>query len=378
MAKEKKVCIRDTPKYSSSSDEESSDDEVGYTDLFKGLDRTKVDKINELIDALNEKDRLLEKQEDILYEEHDKFVSVQKSLALETKKNEILSSELSFCHESISSLRNSNAELNAKLEEVNETSSCVEHVILCNRCKDFDIDACDEHVAIIAKLNNEVASLNDQLKTYKNDYEKLKFARDAYTVGRHPSIKDGLGFRKETKNLTSQKTSDLNKEKGKAPMVSSSHSSHDQKKHTYLYAHVKNVSHYNRSYDHAALPIYNDSHAMFASSSIYAHDRNRPRRNHVVSHAPRKSSNEPTTVYHACNASFVLLCKNAKVVARKLGSKCKGDKTCIWVPKTVVTNLVGPNKSWYLRPKLKFLVGLCIRGLKLDYRQRMHKPHDGG
>jgi hypothetical protein len=59
MAKEKKVCIRDTPKYTSSSDEESSDDEVDYTDLFKGLDRTKVDKINELIDALNEKYILL-------------------------------------------------------------------------------------------------------------------------------------------------------------------------------------------------------------------------------------------------------------------------------------------------------------------------------
>ena len=42
----------------------------------------------------------------------------------------------------------------------------------------------------------------------------------------------------------------------------------------------------------------------------------------------------------------LLLCKNEKVVARKLGSKCKGDKTCIWVPKTIVTNLVGPNKSW--------------------------------
>jgi hypothetical protein len=38
--------------------------------------------------------------------------------------------------------------------------------------------------------------------------------------------------------------------------------------------------------------------------------------------------------------------KNAKVVARKLGSKCKGDKTCIWVPKVTMTNLVGPNKSW--------------------------------
>jgi hypothetical protein len=203
MAKEKKVCIRDTPKYTSSSDEESSDDEVDYTDLFKRLDRTKVDKINELIDALNEKDRLLEKQEDILYEEHDKFISIQKSLALEVKKNEILSSELSTCHESISSLKNLNDDLNAKLEKVN--SSCVEHVVICNRCKDFDVDACNEHVSTIAKLNNDVASLNAQLKTCKESYEKLKFARDAYTIGRHPSIKDGLGFRTETKNLRHQR-----------------------------------------------------------------------------------------------------------------------------------------------------------------------------
>jgi hypothetical protein len=54
---------------------------------------------------LMKKDRLLEKQEDILYEEHDKFISVQKSLALEVKKNELLSSELSTCYDSISSLK---------------------------------------------------------------------------------------------------------------------------------------------------------------------------------------------------------------------------------------------------------------------------------
>jgi hypothetical protein len=90
MAKENKVGTQDTPKYTSSSDEESSDDEVDYSDLFKGLDRSKVDKINELIDALNEKYRLLEKQEDILYEEHDKCINVQKSLALELKKNELV------------------------------------------------------------------------------------------------------------------------------------------------------------------------------------------------------------------------------------------------------------------------------------------------
>jgi hypothetical protein len=122
---------------------------------------------------------------------------VQKSLALEIKRNEMLSSELSACHESISSLRSLNDELNAKLEEVNKTSSCVEHVVICNRCKDFDVDTCDEHLASITKLNNEVASLNAQLKTCKVDFDKLKFARDVYTIGRHPSIKDGLGFQKK-------------------------------------------------------------------------------------------------------------------------------------------------------------------------------------
>ena len=322
IAKEKKVCIQDSPKYSSSSDEESSDDEVDYTDLFKGLDRAKVDKINELIDALNEKDRLLEKQEDILYEEHDKFVSDQKSLALEIKRNEMLSSKLSACHESISSLKNLNEELNAKLEEVNKTSSCVEHVSICNRCKDLDVDAYNEHLASITKLNTEVASLNAQLKTCKVEFDKLKFARDAYTVGRHPSIKDGLGFRKETKNITSQRTLVLNKEKGKAPMASSS-----QKNHAYIYD--RKLAYNDRCYDHVVLPSYHTSHAMFASSSTHDFGRSKPRCNHVVSHAPRRVRNGPTIVYHACNTSFVLSCKNTKVVARKLGSKCKGDKTCI-------------------------------------------------
>jgi hypothetical protein len=253
-----------------------------------------------------------------------------------------LSSELSTCHDSISSLKNLNVDLNTKLEKHNVASSCVEHVVICNKCKDVNIDACNEHVSTIVKLNNDVASLNAQLKTCKDNYEKLKFARDAYTIGRHPSIKDGLGFQKGTKSLTSQRTSNLNNEKGKAPMASSS-----QKNHAYLYnKKITNIAHHDRSYNHVVSHVCHDdafsSHALFASSLPYAHGRNRPRRHH----APRRVFTGPTTIYQACDASFVLTCKNAKVVARKLGSKCKSDKTCIWVPKFVVTNLVGPNKSW--------------------------------
>jgi hypothetical protein len=80
MAKEKKVRTRDTLKYTSSSDEDF-DDEVDYSDLFKGLDRSKVDKINELIDAPNEKHRLLENK-NIFYVKNMKNVLMLKNLLL--------------------------------------------------------------------------------------------------------------------------------------------------------------------------------------------------------------------------------------------------------------------------------------------------------
>jgi hypothetical protein len=71
-----------------------------------------------------------------------------------------LTSELSTCNDSISKLKNLNFDLNTKLEEVNFASSSVEHVVIYNRCKDFNINACNEHVSTILNLNNDVASLN--------------------------------------------------------------------------------------------------------------------------------------------------------------------------------------------------------------------------
>jgi hypothetical protein len=180
----------------------------------------------------------------------------------------MLSYELSTCHESISSLKSINDDLNTKLEIANKSSSCVEHVVICNRCKDFNVDACIEHLISISKLNDEVASLNAQLKTSKNDLDKLKYARDAYTIGRQPSIKDGLGFKREAKNLTSQGAPIFNKEKGKAPMTIN-----NQKNHAFIYDRkFSRNAYHNRSCN-----AY-DSNAMIASSSSFMHDRDMPRK----------------------------------------------------------------------------------------------------
>jgi hypothetical protein len=119
-----------------------------------------------LSDALNENNRLLEKQEDLLYEEHDKAIEVEKSLALEIKKNEMLAFELSSWHSSISRLMSLNADLNARIEKLSVASSSLEHVFIYNRCKDFDIHSCNNHVSTIAKLNDEIVKLNVQLASY--------------------------------------------------------------------------------------------------------------------------------------------------------------------------------------------------------------------
>jgi hypothetical protein len=68
--KKKKVHSTDTPKYTTSDDEgSSSDDHDDLTSLFANLTKDQKKRINELIEYINEKDDLLECQEDLLIKE---------------------------------------------------------------------------------------------------------------------------------------------------------------------------------------------------------------------------------------------------------------------------------------------------------------------
>jgi transcription initiation factor IIF auxiliary subunit len=93
--KKKKVYSRDTPKYTTSDDEgSSSDDNDDLTSLFSNLTKDQKKKINELIESVNEKDDLLECQEDLLVKENKKFFKLKNVYALEVEKCENLSKEL--------------------------------------------------------------------------------------------------------------------------------------------------------------------------------------------------------------------------------------------------------------------------------------------
>jgi hypothetical protein len=70
--------------------------------IKENMDQKK--KLNELIEAINEKDELLDSQEDFLIKENKKFVKLKNAYAQEVEKCENLSKELSICHDSISTL----------------------------------------------------------------------------------------------------------------------------------------------------------------------------------------------------------------------------------------------------------------------------------
>jgi hypothetical protein len=118
--KKKKVKSRASTKYATSSDEaSSSDDEDDLLTLFANLNMQQKEKLNELISAIHEKDELLDSQEDFLIKENKKHVKVKNAYAQEIEKCEKITSELRTCHDTISNLRNENAKLIAKVENLN-------------------------------------------------------------------------------------------------------------------------------------------------------------------------------------------------------------------------------------------------------------------
>jgi hypothetical protein len=101
------------------------------------------------------------------------------------------------CNDSISCLRDENAILNAKIEELNAcklSTSTVEHVSICTRCKDINVEAINDHIAMIKQQNDHIAKLIAKINEYELENEKFKFARIMLYNGRRPDIKDGIGF----------------------------------------------------------------------------------------------------------------------------------------------------------------------------------------
>jgi hypothetical protein len=80
------------------------------------------------------------------------------------------------------------------LNACNVSTSTVEHVIICTRCRDVNIDAMNDHLTMIKEQNDHIAKLSAKIAEHELENEKFKFARSMLYNGRRPGIKDGIGF----------------------------------------------------------------------------------------------------------------------------------------------------------------------------------------
>jgi hypothetical protein len=87
--------------------------------------------------------------------------------------------------------------LNAKIEELKSckpSTSTIEHIAICSRCRDVNVEAIHDHLALIKQQNDHIAQLTTKINDHKIENEKFKFARSMLYSGRCPGIKDGIGF----------------------------------------------------------------------------------------------------------------------------------------------------------------------------------------
>jgi myosin heavy subunit len=350
-----------------------------------------TEKLNELIGAIHEKDELLDSQEEFLIKENKKHVKVKNAYAQEVEKNENLTKELSICHDTISNLRNENASLNAKVGKLNAcndsiaslrnendnlvskikelnvcnasisnlrnenailnakieelklckpSTSTVEHVSICTRCRDINVDAINDHLALIKQQNDHIAQLTAKINEHEIKNENFKFARSMLYNGRRLGIKDGIGFQQGSNVKLNAPKRLSNFVKGKAPMVQDNEGyilyPANYPKHKIRRIHAKkshSVSHHAFMYKNVASSSRHSTHVKMPKTKTPT------------------ASNEPNISFKTFDASYVLTNKSGKLVAKYIRGKHKGSKTCVWVPKVLVSNVKGPKTVWVHKNK---------------------------
>jgi hypothetical protein len=350
MAKEgkkKKVYSRDTPNIllpmMRGSSSEKNDD---LSSLFANLTIEQKEKINELIKTIIEKDEILECQEDLLVKENKKIAKLKDAFAPEVDKCKNLTKELNTSNDSISCLKTENVSLIAEIEELNAChvpTSTIEHVTICTRCRDIDVNAMNDHLVMIKEQNDHITKLNAKIVEHETESENFKFVRSMLYNGRCPGIKDGVGFQPGSQNnikLNAHKNKISIFVKGKAPMV--------QDKEGYI-LYPKNYLEHKIRIIHAK-----KFHHVAHHAYMYRNEASSSRHTTHIKTLKKKivdASNEHSISFKTFDASFVVTNKSDKVVVKYVGGKHKSLKTCVWIPKVLVSNVKGPKAVWVPKDK---------------------------
>jgi hypothetical protein len=228
----------------------------------------------------------------------DKLNESLSSLKIENDNLIATAKDLNVYNDSISNLRNENAILHAKIDELNAckpSASIVRHVSICTRCRDINVDAIHDHLALIKQQNDHIAQLSAKINEHDLENEKFKFVRSMIYSGRHSGIKDDIGFQQGDNVKLNAPKKLSNFVKGKAPMV--------QDHEGYILYPAGYPEHKIRRI-HSRKPLSGSHHAF-----VYKSEASSSRQSTHVKLPKKKSpiaSNEKNVSFKTFDASYVL------------------------------------------------------------------------
>jgi hypothetical protein len=276
---------------------------------------------------------------------------MHRSLALKLRMKKIIAKakDLDVCNVSITNIRDGNAILHSKIVELNDckpSTSTVEHVTICTRCRDINVDAIHDHLALIKKQNDHIAQLSAKINEHDLENENFKFARSILYSGRHPGIKDGIGFQQgDNVKLNAPPKRLSNFVKGKAPML--------QANKGYILYPVGYPEHKIRRI-HSRKSHSGSHHAFMykseASSSRQSTHAKLPKKKTPI------ASNEPNISFKTFDTSYILTNKSGKVVAKYVGANTKGQRPVFGLPRCLFLMSKDPRPFGYLRTRPKLVL----------------------
>jgi hypothetical protein len=194
---------------------------------------------------------------------------------------------------------------------------------------------------MIKQQNDHIAKLDAKIAEHELENEKFKFACSMLYNGRRPGIKDGIGFQQGGNvKLNGPPKKLSNFVKGKAPMP--------QDNEGYILYPVGYPEDKIKKI-HSRKSHSGPNHAFMYKGETSS--SRQPTRAKLPKKKTPSASNDHSISFKTFDASYVLTNKSGKVVAKYVVGKHKGSKTCVWVPKVLVSNAKGPKTIWV--PKIK-------------------------
>jgi hypothetical protein len=181
---------------------------------------------------------------------------------------------------------------------------------------------------LIESLKVKITSLEGEAQQKKKDLEeeKLKYARGAYLNSRQPNIKDGIGFQ--------------HFEKYNARVKINGHEFHK-------FVREATSGKLASSTGHPRVPGGQSARTQRTVRQEPSGGRFSASRLTFST-----ASKLPIMHFHEFKASYVIIRnKFGRVFAKYVGTHRKSPKTCVWVPKSLVTNVRGPKQIWVPKNK---------------------------